>query len=631
MIALIPRLYPDELVYSFCARYHERMGYRSRESTGRDLFGKTGARVAVAFDFPSALRTLTKAPYWRHWKTVDQLIDCHTLLPFYAPFVSSHKLRQIRASMAADEGGAIHARLGVLTHHIRSENFRYCAMCVESDRATFRQTYWHRLHQLPGIDVCPIHKIFLSESSLATRHRRNHEAFVTAETAISTLGYKEIDPSNVDHMVYLRLAESARWLLETALPPNTNEGNRERYLSSFYSRRLSGYDGRVKLKVLIQELKLHYSEQLLDHFRCSLRNTNNWIMRLIHEMGKSQNPIEHLLLIEFMGLPAAEFFKIPTRRLPFGDGPWPCLNRTCEKFRKLTIDGYEKSQSSRTGDPIATFNCKCGFTYYRIGPDKTPKDRYYATGIVRVTRTWISSLKQHFSRRPLLDPLARRFCTNSETIRLILEDVGAIYSRRIKKTIIVFGKHDLPSAKFLKTRRARRAHWLQLLAKNRDVPRNQFCKENRGYSWLVQHDKKWLACHLPSKKYGHGPGFRTNWKEQDKVMSAQVRQEAERIKSVPGKLRQASKTLIARNLGMLPVVIKRRNLIPLTLRALSETSETIEEFAVRRIRHKADSLREEGNCVSIWKLQGLAAVSKYIAKRPLVREALKSCAESLQR
>jgi hypothetical protein len=56
------------------------MGYRSRESTGRDLFGKTGARVAVAFDFPSGLKTLADASRWDDWKTADQMIDSHTLL-----------------------------------------------------------------------------------------------------------------------------------------------------------------------------------------------------------------------------------------------------------------------------------------------------------------------------------------------------------------------------------------------------------------------------------------------------------------------------------------------------------------------------------------------------------------------
>lgn len=630
MIALVPRLYPDELLYSFCSRYHERMGYRSRESTGRDLFNRTA--VKVAFDFPAGLRTLTHATSWSDWKTVDQLIDSHSLLPFYAPFVSTGKLSRIRASMAADDGGTIHARLGVLTHYIRSQNFRYCSRCVESDRSRFGETYWHRLHQLPGIDACSIHKIFLNQSFLNTRHRANDQAFVTAERAISTLTCKQLEPKSADHAVHLKLALDADWLLHNGMSANSIEGNRQRYFGLLYERSLAGYEGPVKLKTLIKCLKQHYSEQVLDRFHCSLHSAPNWVTRLIHGMGKSQNPIEHLLLLQFLGLSAPQFFESPLNRQPFGDGPWPCLNPTCDKFRQLTINRYDKSQTTGYGHPRATFSCKCGLTYYRIGPDNNLEDRYCATGFVCVTQAWVSTLKQHFSKRPLLDSLARRFCTDSETIRMVLEDVGVIFSRRIKKTITIVGEHNPPTTKFLIKRRVRRLHLLQMLAKNKDIPRSKFRMQNGiGYGWLALHDKKWLRRHLPPKKLGGGPSFKTNWKEQDKMMAEQVRHEAKRIKSSPGKLARASKTLIARNLGKLHVVIKRGSLLPLTLQALAEASETIEQFAVRRINQKAESLREQGNSASIWQLQSLAAVSNGVAKRPLVRDALKSYSNSLHR
>jgi hypothetical protein len=628
MIAFLPELYPDELLSSFCARYHELMGYRSRECTGRDLFGKE--RAKVAFDLPSNLGALVKRVPFTNWKTLDQLIDQHTLLPFYAPFVSPHKLSRIRTDMTIDEGGTIHARLGVLTHAIRVENFRYCSECVQADRLMFGETYWHRLHQLSGTDVCPTHRTFLNHSSLHTRHRGNREAFVTAERAITTVTSKQIDARNEDHMAYVKLAEDARWLLETVLPSETNEGNRKRYLGLLYLRGLSGYHGPVKLKVLIEALRQHYSADLLEHFHCALQNKHNWVTRLIHEMGRSQNPIEHLLLIRFLGLSAADFFRTPARRRPFGEGPWPCLNPTCKEFRQLTINHYEKGQTKSAGDPIGTFNCKCGFSYYRIGPDKTLEDRYYATGFICITRAWIANLRQACCERSLISHLAIRFCTNPETVRLMLEQTQVVPLSRKKKMFTVAGEHNPPTAKFLRTRKLRRDRWLRLLASNEGVPRSKFCKANTAeYSWLVLYDKKWLYRHLPPRRTGHGPGFRTDWNEQDKIISQQVRKEAERIRSMPGELTRASKTLITKNLGKLHFVIKRGHLVPLTLQALSEASETIEEFAIRRIRRKAESLREQGISVPAWKLQSRARVGEEIANRPVVREALESFAKAL--
>src|SRR5438105_2682093 len=114
MISVLPQLYPDEILYSFCSRYHERMGYRSREGTCLDLFGKNVVKAAI--DFPSHLQALVQASHWRDWRTVDELIDRHTILPFHAPFISPRKSTQIRASMASASGGMIHARLGVLTN-----------------------------------------------------------------------------------------------------------------------------------------------------------------------------------------------------------------------------------------------------------------------------------------------------------------------------------------------------------------------------------------------------------------------------------------------------------------------------------------------------------------------------------
>jgi hypothetical protein len=168
------------------------------------------------------------------------------------------------------------------------------------------------------------------------------------------------------------------------------------------------------------------------------------------------------------------------------------------------------------------------------------------------------------------------------------------------------------------------------LASNEGVPRTKFREANTAdYSWLLLYDKKWLDRHLPPLRTGHGPGFRTDWNEQDKIISQQVRKEAERIRRMPGELTRASKTRIAKNLGKLPVVIKRGHLIPLTIQALSEASETIEEFAIRRIRREAESLREQGISVPAWKLQSRAMVTNKVANRPVVREALESFANAL--
>ncbi len=49
MICDLPIAYPDELLYSLCARYSERMQYPSARGVIRDLFGSEEIIVTVGF------------------------------------------------------------------------------------------------------------------------------------------------------------------------------------------------------------------------------------------------------------------------------------------------------------------------------------------------------------------------------------------------------------------------------------------------------------------------------------------------------------------------------------------------------------------------------------------------------
>jgi len=51
MVGFFPDPYPDELLYSVCARYHHRVRYRAHRATAQDLFG---ARVVTAIDLTSS-------------------------------------------------------------------------------------------------------------------------------------------------------------------------------------------------------------------------------------------------------------------------------------------------------------------------------------------------------------------------------------------------------------------------------------------------------------------------------------------------------------------------------------------------------------------------------------------------
>jgi len=111
MIGFFPEPYPDELCYSLFTRYCRRAGYRDRISTVRDLFGSKSFRAVV--DMPRRPDYLIALLPPRHGYTADRFIDEHTLLPFYAAFLSQERVACVRAEMRQSSG---RAKVRFLTH-----------------------------------------------------------------------------------------------------------------------------------------------------------------------------------------------------------------------------------------------------------------------------------------------------------------------------------------------------------------------------------------------------------------------------------------------------------------------------------------------------------------------------------
>lgn len=638
MIGFFPEIYPDELVFSACSRYHERAGYRSKESTGRDLFGSERGKVAV--DLPCNLDLLVESSPWRDQKTADRLIDDYTLLPFYSLFIPLERLNRLRSDMRGNFGGSIHARIGALTSSIVSEYLRFCPQCVAEDRERFGETYWHRIHQVPGVEVCPTHDVFLEDTHFHVRNRGNLDAYVTAERAVREKVARPLDKENPDHHASLLVARDAEWLLErgNACVAQPDSTHRERYYGLLYERGFSSYSGPVNIVELTKAFKAYYPESLLKRLGCGLERRHNWVRRLIQNKRRAQHPLNHLLLMQFLGVTAHDFFSLPAVRLPFGEGPWPCLNRAAEHFGEATINDYELTYTRQPiKRPVGIFRCACGFAYYRIGPDKSFEDRHRADGLVTVGLAWEGYLAEAFGEYRPLDNLAQHFCVKPETLGHLLVRLGLIASsikgsgEEICTTLSCANKGKrLNRTEFLEHRETRRKLWLEVLKDNHGALRKALREKHTFlYHWLSKNDRGWFESHLPPRKSLGPRAAYNNWPERDAEFAKAAKEEAERIRNALGRPVRVSKTGVAKNIGVLTVISKRGSLLPLTTKVLDEVTESIEDYAVRRIGWTAECFREEGICPSMWQLQLRAAVSNRVAKHPVVKAAMETALERL--
>lgn len=181
MIALFPSIYPDELLYSQLARFYARSGYPGYVFVAEDLFQNKTVRPDIEFlnaYTPEALRLIT------HDKPIEEIVLKHTMFPYYARFIGhERRLKAFQSLVTMDT--AYHNLLPLPKSKEKViRRLRYCPICAENDRQIHGETYWHRLHQMHGIRICPIHHCFLIDTDIRMDSRVS-PAFVTAEEVIA--------------------------------------------------------------------------------------------------------------------------------------------------------------------------------------------------------------------------------------------------------------------------------------------------------------------------------------------------------------------------------------------------------------------------------------------------------------
>lgn len=101
-------------------------------------------------------------------------------------------------------------RLRVGCGYWKEEVVRYCAACVEEDKATLGFAYWRREHLIPGVDECFVHRSPLL--ILKREHRATAFIFAPGEEGVDledTPGGLSEAKSNVVVQRYLALVQRA--------------------------------------------------------------------------------------------------------------------------------------------------------------------------------------------------------------------------------------------------------------------------------------------------------------------------------------------------------------------------------------------------------------------------------------
>ena len=168
MITFFPDFYPDELIYSLLSRYYSKSGYSAYIYAAEDLYENKYVKPDIEFLNPlkkEVLDIITKNT------SMESTIKEHTMFPYYGRFIKQE--RRLKAyETLINMNGSIYNLLAIPTNKNNQKRYlRYCPYCVEEDRDKYGETYWHRIHQMIDVDICPIHSCKLINSSVIISSR----------------------------------------------------------------------------------------------------------------------------------------------------------------------------------------------------------------------------------------------------------------------------------------------------------------------------------------------------------------------------------------------------------------------------------------------------------------------------
>jgi hypothetical protein len=641
LIACFCDPHPDELLYSAWARSGDRVRYPYKTMVLQELFGSSTIRPNI--DLPCYLKYFVDSLPVGHGYTVDYFIDHHTLLPFYGAFFTSERLKSIKEQMNSGDPSSLHYRVGMSSGRRGIPTppwLRYCPNCVEEDRVLFGVCYWHRLHQVPGVELCPIHSMMLEQSLLPTRGSENGYPLVSAEQAIQLTPPRSAASSPFSQIL-MDIAIEISYLLEHPFIFQDPHLFPQRYRALLAQHDFITPRGFIRVNDFLKSFTEYYPQELLRTIHCEIKVLDHpehtWIARLPQNNSKVYHPLYHILVIHFLDSTLERFLcQDHTLPSPFGDGPWPCLNPVCEYYQQRRIPTYQTKEVKVKGKVTGEFTCTCGYTYIRSGPDLSPDDIFQKGKVLSYGPVWEAKLRELWlDKQVSLKSLAYHLGVDPKTAR---RQAGLLDLALRQDDPNAPPEKTLPASN-KKDRSWYRTQWLVILEEAKDEPLYVLRGRAKGiYSWLARNDKDWFAAHHPVRRMRRKTSASparvdqryTDYTLLDPLLAEAIRVTAYKLIHFPGRPVKVTRNRITMDV---PEVRRLRrasmNRLPLAKQALQEVVESREALALRRIKWTLDRYLEEQSCPAQWKFLERAGLKARILQFQNVQKAFDSAMSTL--
>lgn len=589
-------LFPGEVFLGAITRYRQAHAIHASSALMEHLFGVENFHVSVTF--PSMLATFAAMLPPGHSITAETLLMQHTAYPYATAFNTTTRATSLREAMMYGGGRGMQSLSGLKGgRRAVDQKLRFCPLCAAADQRTYGESYWHLLHQLSSVLVCPDHEVWLEDSHLSLSLCVAQRRLTPVNAAMVAVSPRPLDGSYPKDALALTLARDVAWLLAHPVLAKL-EAVRTCYRTVLAERGVATYRGRVKCDRIHDLILAAYPPALLSQFGILVyKGTRlNWLYRLFGDSGEVLHPIYHLVLLSVLDLSVQTFFTQESSPAFFGDGPWPCLNPVCSDFKQSVIQTCRiEFRIDSGGHPTGVFACHCGYSYSRTGPDQMLGDRWRKTAIEAYGAVWEETL-----RRAWVDPtrsvksIAEQFHTRPEIIKRNAARLGLSFDRTYQRLLPFLKK--IPEGPRGGSRRdeARLAHaqraWLLAIETQPDMTIGNLAQQlPNEYAVLLRQCPAWLAEQTP-RSLRHMLKARSQamwthiWRARDRRWARQVREVAKTMRvewETPVRITTAS---VMSRLGKLGAFSHYRDKLPRTTRALERVVESSQAFTIRRLR-----------------------------------------------
>ena len=296
-----PTPYEDELLYSVFARYCVQSGNANAIQNFDDMFGTRN--VIASIEIPGKLDALISNMPLNTFYTADYFIFKHTLFPFLASFVPEERAKEVIQNMKGGSVANAYNMLGLTASSIVSNKyFRFCPRCKEEDIRTYGEIYWHRLHQIIGVFVCPKHKEPLCDSTVLMRGV-NRQAYIPA--TMDNCLIKELGSFSDDILEKLLwIAEDIQYILEKEFIFQSIKKHKYIYMEKLIDKGFANLNTMVHQKKLRKAIYEFWGGEVLEMLQSPIdcNKDCHWLNSLVRDNGFTSQPIRHLLVARAMGI-----------------------------------------------------------------------------------------------------------------------------------------------------------------------------------------------------------------------------------------------------------------------------------------------------------------------------------------